>query len=156
MEKKNISSKILAVSGSALTWFPVLAPIFFSMSRLGSGKIFNFDWLMPAELFPSAIAGGGLLIAAAMISRLHRKIIFRSFGIMILLLVGGQIIAVVTGLASGETEPNGWQWGIVIGTLAGYCLSLITMGIGGIILIHDLFLPPVSVPGKPINNRHSP
>jgi hypothetical protein len=51
------------------------------------------------------------------------------------LLAGGQALAVVTGLASGETEPGGWQWVLVLASLAIYSLALVAVGLGGILLL---------------------
>ena len=45
----------------------------------------------------------------------------------------------VTGLASGETEPGGWQWVLVLASLAIYSLALAAVGVGGILLLRDLF-----------------
>jgi hypothetical protein len=58
------------------------------------------------------------------------------------LLVGGQALATVTGLASGEIEPAGWPLILVLMTLAGYCLALVAIGVGGVMLLRDLFRPP--------------
>jgi hypothetical protein len=49
------------------------------------------------------------------------------------------VLAVVTGLASGETEPAGWPWALVLASLAGYALALVAMGVGGALLLRDLF-----------------
>jgi peptidoglycan/LPS O-acetylase OafA/YrhL len=98
-----------------------------------------FDYLMPAELFPLALAGGCLLIWAALRARSRRGL-----GIAAGLLVVGQVLAVVTGLASGETEPAGWQWALVLASIAGYSLALVVVGVGGLLLLRDLFKPPQS------------
>jgi len=137
--QKNTLNKILAITGTVFVWLPVLAPIILSLITLPRSGWFRIDYLMPAELFPSALLGGALLIAAALRVHSRRKIIIWAFGIMILMLVGGQALAVITGLASGETGPTGWQWGLVIASLACYTLSLITVGIGGIMLLRDIY-----------------
>jgi hypothetical protein len=49
------------------------------------------------------------------------------------------VLAVVTGLASGEAEPAGWPWVLVLASLAGYALALVAMGVGGALLLRDLF-----------------
>ncbi len=139
MEKKGLLTKILAVGGTALVWFPILAPILFSLAAILIERIFRLDYLMPAELFPAALIGGGLLVWAALRARLQRGLIGWGFGIAACLLVGGQALAVITGLASGEIEPTGWQWAIVLASLAGYALALVAMGIGGVLLLRDLF-----------------
>ncbi len=55
------------------------------------------------------------------------------------MLVGGQVIASVSGLASGEIEPQGIWWMLVLASLALYDLAVILIGVGGVLLIRDLF-----------------
>jgi hypothetical protein len=62
MEKRSILTKVLAIAGAALLWFPILAPIVLSAVVAIARHVFLFDYLMPAELFPSALVGGGLLL----------------------------------------------------------------------------------------------
>ena len=138
MGKKDLLTKILAIVGTVLAWFPILAPILLSIAALIQRGRFLFDYLMPAELFPFALAGGGLLLWASLRARSRRGWIGGGLGAAILLLFGTQGIAVVTGLASGETETGGWQWALVIGALILYILALIALGVGGILLLRDL------------------
>jgi hypothetical protein len=57
------------------------------------------------------------------------------------LLVGGQVLAVVTGLASGETELTGWWWALVLASIVVYSLAVVVVGVGGVLLLRDLFEP---------------
>ena len=139
MFTKGILTKILAISGIILVWFPLLAPILFSALRLARGGDFRFDYLMPAELFPAALLGGGLLLWAALRARSYRKIIGWGVGIAVVTLVGSQGLAVVSGLASGEIGRDTIWWIIVLTLLAVYVLALLGMGIGGIFLLRGLF-----------------
>jgi hypothetical protein len=139
MKNKNAFSKTLAIAGTVLAWFPILAPILLSVVVFITHHVFRFDYLMPAELFPFALVGGGLLFWAALRAHSRQKLIGWGLGIAVSLLVGGQVLAVVTGLASGETEPTGWGWMLVLASLVGYSLALIAMGIGGVLLLRDLF-----------------
>ena len=139
MGKKDTFTKILAIAGTVLTWCPILAPVLFSAVSLIANHRFRFDYLMPAELFLFAIVGGGALLWAALRAHSRRGLIGWGLGVAVGLLAAGQGLAVVTGLASGETEPVGWQWILVIASLAIYTLALIAMGIGGILLLRDLF-----------------
>lgn len=141
MEKKGVLTKNLAIAGTVLVWIPVLAPVLFSAARLIQGRIFLFDYLMPAELFPIALMGGGLLLWGALRARKQRKLIGWGLAIAVGLLVGSQVLAVVTGLASGETEPTGWRWALVLGSIIAYALALVGIGVGGILLLRDLFKP---------------
>jgi hypothetical protein len=138
MEKRAVLTKFLAVAGTALAWFPIIAPVLLSMFVSIRGRIFRFDYLMPAELFAFALAGGGLLFWAAQLARSYRRLIGWGLGIAMVTLFGGQAIAVATGLASGEIEPGGWSWALVLASIIAYTLSVIAVGIGGILLIRDI------------------
>jgi hypothetical protein len=135
MEKRGVFTKILAMAGCLLVWFPVLAPVLLGFISWISDRRFRFDYLMPAELFPVALVGGTLLLWAAIRARARRRLIGWSLGIAIGMLVGGQALAVVTGLASGETEPTGLWWALVIASIFIYTLALIAMGMGGWMLL---------------------
>ena len=141
MEKQGTLTKILAVVGTVLVWLPILAPIFFSAVLFIQEQIFRFDYLMPAELFPAILLGGGLLIWAALRAHSHGKLIGWSLGIAAALLVGAQALAEVTGLASGETEPVGWLWALVLSALVAFVLAILGVAVGGILLLRDLFRP---------------
>jgi hypothetical protein len=138
-EKRGISTKILAVAGTVLVWIPLLAPVFFSVIFLIQTGMFRMDYLMPAELFLFALVGGILLLWAALRARARRGLIGGGFAAAVSLPVIGQAIASRTGLASGEIEPMGWQWALVLAALAAYCLALAVVGVGGILLLFDLF-----------------
>ena len=139
MENKNIFTKILAIAGTLLVWLPVAAPLFFSALMLIRSGMFRMDYLMPAELFPLVLVGGGLLLWAALRARRRRALIGWGLVAAVVLPVTGSAIAKVTGLADGRIEPGGWQWALVLGFLAGYVLAVIVIGIGGILLLRDPF-----------------
>lgn len=139
MAQKNIFTKALALAGTILVWLPILAPILFSIGFAIRAHMFRLDYLMPAELFPLALAGGGLLIWAALRARARRGLIGGSLGSAVVLLFGSQALAVVTGLADGRTATGGWQWALVLALLALYVAALVVMGVGGVLLLRDLF-----------------
>lgn len=139
MAKKDILTKALAIAGTILVWIPVLTPALFSAAFLIRAHMLRFDYLMPAELFPVALVGGGLLLWSALRARSRRGTIGLSLGSAAVLLVAGQALAVVTGLASGRTEPAGWPWALVLASLALYVLALIVLGTGGVLLLRDMF-----------------
>ena len=152
MGKKGVLTKILAVIGTVLAWFPILATVVISVVVTVEDGVFRFDYLMPAELSLVAIAGGGLLLWAALRARSRRGLIGWSLGVIIGLLVGGQTLAEVTGLASGDIEPAGWPFVLVMASLVGYTLALIVLGVAGILLLRDLFQPDNKGGGPTINN----
>ena len=142
MGKRGALTKILAVTGTVLVWFPILAPVLLSLALFISRRIFRFDYLMPAELFLVALAGGALLIWAALRARSRWALIGWGLGVAAGMLVGGQALAVATGLASGETEPAGWPWALVLASLAILWLALIVVDIGAVLLVRDLLKTP--------------
>ncbi|HEX9029309.1 MAG TPA: hypothetical protein VF823_09050 [Anaerolineales bacterium] len=139
MQKKDSLTKILAVIGTVLAGFPLLATILTSLLGSLRARMFHFDYLMPAELFPIAIAGGGLLLWAALRAKARRGLIAWGLGIAVGLLVGSQALAVASGLASGETEPVGLIWALVLGGIVAYALALIVIDVAGVLLVGDLF-----------------
>ena len=143
MEKKDVLTKILAVFGTVLMWLPVLAPIILGVGSLIFAGIFRFDYLMPAEMFPSAVLGGAMLLWAALRTHSHRKLIGWGLVTAVVMLFGGQAIAVVTGLASGKTEPTPMLMALALTPIMIYALALAVVGVGGVQLSRDLFRQPV-------------
>jgi hypothetical protein len=142
MEKKDNFTKILALLGTILIWFPVLAPFLAGIALLFRDGMFRFDYLMPAELFPSALLGGGSLFWAAMRARSYHKQIGWGMVAAVALLFGGQALAVITGLASGETKPTPLLIGLVLTPIIIYALILAAVGVYGVLLSRDLFKLP--------------
>lgn len=139
MARKDILTRILAVVGTVLVSFPIWTTVAISVAGFIVSRTFRFDYLMPAELFPVAFAGGGLLLWAALRAHARRSLIGWGLEIAAGWLIAGQVIAVVTGLASGETEPAGWLWGLVLASLIIYALALLELEVAGVLLVHDLF-----------------
>jgi hypothetical protein len=138
MDRKDVFTKLLAVAGTVLVWIPILFTVLTSIVGTASSGIFRFDYLMPAELFPIAFVGALLLFWAARRARSHQKLIGWGFGAAVALLGGGQLYAVISGLASGATEPTGWVWAPAIASIALYSLALVVMGIAGILLVRKV------------------
>ncbi len=139
MPKKSFVTKFLAITGTVLAAFPILATILTSLLGSIRARMFRFDYLMPAELFPVALVGGGLLFWAALRARSRRGLIGWGLGVAVALLVGSQALAVSSGLASGETEPVGLIWALVLGGIVAFALALIVIDIGGVLLVRDVF-----------------
>ena len=142
MEKKDGLTKILAIFGTVLIWFPVLAPFLAGMGLFIRNGMFRFDYLMPAELFPSALLGGVILLWAALRAHSRQKLIGWGLTLAAVLLFGGQAIAVITGLASGQTEPTPLLMALVLTPIMIYALLLAVIGVGGAQLVRDLFKQP--------------
>jgi len=138
MENRGVLTKVLAWAGTVLVWIPILFTIAAAVSGTISSRMLRFDWLMPAEFFPVALVGALLLLWAAQRARSQRRLIGWGLSAMVVFLIGGQAIAVVSGLASGAVEPTGWAWALVAGSIALYSLALIEIGIAGVLLVRRL------------------
>jgi hypothetical protein len=147
MEKRDGLTRLLAVAGAALAWIPIFAPIALAaVFFLRTGRL-RFDYLMPAELFPSALGGGCLLFWASLRARSHQRHIGWSLAAAVAFLAGTQGSAVATGLASGATEPAGGPLALVILLLTGYLLAVFIIGVGGWLLLRIVFSGSGETPG---------
>jgi hypothetical protein len=138
---EDLSTKGLAITGTILIWLPIVLPLLFSGFFLVERGLFRFDYLMPAEFFFFALAGGILLIWAAVRAKSKQLMIGWSISFAVFTLISMQGLAVASGLASGRTEPHGFWLIIVMMLLIMYILSLILCGIAAILLLRDLFKP---------------
>jgi len=137
--KKGILTKILAIVGTVLVWLPIAAPLILAaVSLIGDGK-FRLDYLLPAELFPLVIAGFVLLFWAAIRARAYLKPISWTFSGTAALILGINGAAAITGLASGKTDANGWQFILVMSLLVILILAVILLGVYGILLVRNLY-----------------
>jgi hypothetical protein len=141
MQNKSIITRLMAVTGCILVWGPLFLPLIFGLVTWPRSGVFRFDYLMPAELFPVVLVGGGLLFGAALRARIQRRLIGAGLLAAIFFLAAGQALAVVSGLASGQTEA-GWLLAVVMGSLGLYALADLIMGIGGVLLARTLFAKP--------------
>lgn len=139
MKNKMVFTKILAMVGTSLVWFPILFALFNSARRFIAIGRFNLDYLLPMELFPVILLGGGLLLWAVLRARIYIKWIAWGFGVSIGMLLFSQGLAVILGLASGAAEATGWRLALVNIFVGLYSISILFMGVGGILLIRDLF-----------------
>ncbi len=146
MKNRGLFSKFLAIIGTLLVWLPILAPVIAAAVRLLQQGGFNFDYLLPAELFPLALVGGISLILVARRARLRWRLVGWGLGIAVVSLGAGQVLAVVTGLASGEAQAAGWPLAAVNFTLYIYILMLLVTGVGGMMLLRELFKSPQKFP----------
>jgi hypothetical protein len=139
MKQKNVWTKILAITGTVLLWLPIAATVITAVIGSISARTFLFDYLMPAELFPLAFVGVGLLLWASLRAKFLAKPISWGLDAVIGLPVVAQLIVILTGLSKGEVARGGWQE-ILVTTLIGlYSLALIATGVLGIRLCQKLF-----------------
>jgi hypothetical protein len=149
MGNKGVITKMFAIAGTVLIWLPLVAPVLLALGALFSGRGFLLDYLLPAEVFPVALAGGVVLSLAALRLRSHRGLIGGGLVVAVGMWFGFQLLAQVTGLASGETEMGGWQSALVLAGLAVYILALAAIGVGGVLLLRELFWPAQPAKANP-------
>jgi hypothetical protein len=150
MGKRGPFTKVLAIVGTVLVWVPIVAPLVFTRwGGIGTER-FNFDWLIPAELAPVMLVGGGLLLWAALRAHSRRALVGWGLGVAIGSIVIGAVLTRVTGLATGATEPTGILWVALVGPIVVLVGATLELGIAGVMLTVDLFArhetasPPVA------------
>lgn len=139
MGKRDVLVKILAVAGTVLTALPLLLPLIFGLMNVLSGGRFLVDFLMPAELFLVVLAGGVLLVWAAV--RAHRRITWMTWSLSVAvcslaLSVGA---AMINGQATGEIDPQQASWIVSLAGLGLYLLAVLALAVGGVLLARDVF-----------------
>ncbi len=139
MDNKGVFTKILAVAGIILVWFPILFPLVTSAVSLIRSQVFLFDYLMPAEFFPFSLAGALLLLWAALRARAFRKLIVWGTAAAVFFFIAFQLVAVFTGLASGETEPAGLTIILVNAGLVLFIAAVLELCVVGILLLKKVF-----------------
>lgn len=131
MKRNDLVTKLLAIGGTILVWLPLLFPILLAgMAYFSYGALF-LDYLMPAELFPLALAGAALLLAAAWRAHDHQRLITAT----------AAVAAAALGLLllSPGARPGTWMFALLAALLVLYAASLAATGAGGALLLHDLF-----------------
>lgn len=141
MKNKDTFTRILAFAGLLLVWFPLLTPFILTIVFYISRHQIRFDYLIPAELFPVGFLGGVLLIWATRRAQFRQGLIGWGVGIAVGSLVLGLAISELTGLASGEMEPAGFWFVVLIASLVLFSVAMLAAGIGGILLLKFLFKP---------------
>ena len=139
MERRNLLTKILAVAGAVLVWFPILFTLLTSVVGSISAGVFLCDYLMPAELFPVAVIGSLLLLIAALRAKRYRGQIGWCLTGMALSLGGGQYLAVKSGLASGAVGADSIFFKVVVASLVLYTVLLIGICAVSLLLLKNLF-----------------
>lgn len=152
VSKRDGLTKGLAGVGTVLIWIPIVLPVLFGALRYASARLLRVDYLMPGELFPIVAVGAVLLLWSAIRARAQRKLVGWTAGIGAVTLVVSQAVAIATGLASGDAEPDGWTLALVLGLYAIYPLAVIALGVGGVRLLRVVAATqPSGPPESPVD-----
>lgn len=138
MGNRGAFTRVLALLGTVLAWFPIFATVTTGVIGSIEAKQWRIDYLMPAELFPVALAGIILLMWAAWRARARREFIGWGLLAAVVGLIGSQALAVVTGLADGRIEPQGWPLVLVMSIYAIFVAGQLVIDVGGVLLLRDL------------------
>ena len=141
MQNRGVLTKLLATAGTLLALFPVVVPLVFGVTRLIRMGQLMVDFLMPFELFFVVLAGAALLIWAAIRARSRLKLIAGSLVAALALAAIALATASLTGLDSNPALQNSISNTLVMGLLIAADVAIAVMGVGGILLLLDLFRP---------------
>ncbi|BCW47072.1 hypothetical protein [Arthrobacter sp. StoSoilB5] len=132
-------ARVLAVVGTVLVGIPLAAPICLAAFFLVTAGGLHLDFLMPGELFVLVCGGGVVLFAASLVSRRRRRLTGWLVLVVGLLFAANVVLAMATGLASGETSPEGWPLAIVLGSYGLYVVGVVALFAVGVGLCRELF-----------------
>lgn len=144
MEKRLVASRVLAVAGTVVLWLVVAAPLVLALVSLASRGGFRFDFLIPGEVFPAVLAGGALLVAAAILARARIRPIAAVLAAAVALLAASQLVAWRTGLAAGRIEAEGLPFTATMSLFVGYDLAVVALAVLGTLLVRDLVRKPAA------------
>ena len=149
MENRGTLTRGLAVSGTIFAWLPILVTVLTSVAgTIRNGRV-RVDYPIAGQLFSGAFVRALLLFLGPPRAPPPRGVVGVRVDWMLALgwglaaaaiaLVGSQTVAVIAGLASGKIGMSGWPWALVVTGIAAYALALIVIGIGGVLLLRDLY-----------------
>lgn len=137
MNRARLVDRTLSAVGVVLAAFPLLATVGLGLAASLSQRALLVDWFLPAELLPVHLAGVAGLAFVAFRSRRRRWPIVAGVLAQIVALVLVQAAATATGLATGDREPQGWPWALVVGLFAVFFLAHVATVVSGVLLARD-------------------
>ncbi len=141
MKNKKLLSKILAIVAAVLLLLPILFMLFTGIVGSITSKEWRMDYMIPAELFFVVLPGLAALLWASIREHYLIKPVAWTIGAGLFLVIGCQIFAVLTGLASGETETPGLI-AVVTTALIGYDLCVALLGYFAVRVVIHAFARP--------------
>jgi len=145
MKKNSVLAKLFALIGTLLTAGPILFMIATGIVGSIMRKQLLMDYLIPAELFIAVLSGALLLLIAALIKHTCVKSIAWGFGITVAAFVATMLYTMLSGLASGDIEPNGMAFVFALVGIIAYDLAVAELGVAGIVLCSKLLTKKRSI-----------
>lgn len=139
MEKKRSVTEAIAIAGALLVWTPILFMAVTSYLNTVAYETLQIDYMIPAQLFPCAFIGGLFLKWASQRAYLEQRQIAWGLGVAIAALVGALAVAELSGLASGQADPSGPAFILVISAFLMYLLALLWLCLISLVLIKKLY-----------------
>lgn len=134
MKTNSLFTKVLAWTGSVMVVLPILFMLFTGVAGSIMSRQVLMDYMMPAEMFPFVLVGAAAVIWAAFRAHRFTKPLLWTAGAALFLLIACQVLAVLTGLASGKLQSQDAPalMVLVVGMLIGYDLGVVLLGYLGI------------------------
>lgn len=138
MAKHSVLARVLAVIGVVLLLAPILLPVAFSLRSVGRPGGYMIDYLMPFEVYPVAVVGLILVLAASLVAQLRRGRVGTCIGVMLGGVVLGGVAAQLTGIANSVETLEAWRYGLVFGFGALSLIGQVALAVVGVQLVRDL------------------
>lgn len=139
MGKHDNLSKALAIAGTILLAFPILAPLLMGLGSISGRGGFRIDYLMPFEIYPVALIGAALLLWASLRAHARRGMV----GICIAVMLGGVLLggvaAQLTGIANSVEQLEAWRYAVVIAFGAVSLAGQVALVVTGSLIMRELF-----------------
>jgi heme/copper-type cytochrome/quinol oxidase subunit 2 len=97
------------------------------------------DYLLLIEVFPLVALGLVLLVMATLLTHTFRKLIGWGSVAALILLSGGQILAVASGIASGAAPASGVNFVIINVSIILFNIWILALAILAIFLLKRIF-----------------
>ena len=138
MAKHSVLARVLAVIGVVLLLAPILLPVAFSLRSVGRPGGYMIDYLMPFEVYPVAVVGLILVLAASLVAQLRRGAVGICIGTMLGGVVLGGVAAQLTGIANSVETLEAWRYAVVIAFGAVSLIGQVALAVVGVRLVRDL------------------
>lgn len=128
MEKDMTLTRLLAIGGTALIALPLLAGVLAAVLGYVTRGVPLFEYLLPPELFPPAVAGALLLLWAA--RRAHDRCC------LIASAEGAAAVTLLLLLLFPSDLRDAWL--VLLPLAALLTVEMAVTGVGGLLLVHDI------------------
>lgn len=144
MNNKTFWLRVMTVAGVMIVWSPLVLMLLTGIPRLFRSGMLQFDYLLPAELFPLLLIGGLLLLAVSLSQKLERRLVGLGMLIPVASLLLLILFANVSGMDKSPTSPTGFQMAMIAFFMIAYTAGVGLLGVGGLRLHKQISRIPAS------------